>query len=490
MKVDTKGSTRSLRWHGVAITVADWLTALLLFAWIHSWLFGGMRVDIFGIAVSSRSPSAVLLQAALVATLRHLLVPSPHLFGRIAHWAFTPAGCRSQAAPSQTRSSQVGLVLGILVITRMLVFSAGVLAVYWLPLTGDPSRDLVFAAAKEAPYSTLQSRWDAGWYAGIVVDGYHWDATTGADKRQNVAFFPGFPLVTRMVQAVTDRLAIALDLPGFLGGSPHARAEINGTFVALSAFAVALLLLYRLAAIDLPPSSCRRAVVLCATYPFAYFFSAPYTESLFLMAVVGAFLSVRRGHTGWLLAYGVLAGVTRQTGFLVALPLVVAIVVDAGPLRQRPGLWLGALSPVAGAAAYSGYLWWAHGDPIAWVRAQAAWDPAGRWLHILQASSIREYLTTHPYDVAHLLAVLVMVPLVWASRRVHWSYCVFGALTLAVPLVMDVVPLGRISSIVFPAFIVMAAAPLRPAAFRTLVTVMFLLQLAAAALFYGWRPLY
>jgi len=39
-------------------------------------------------------------------------------------------------------------------------------------------------------------RWDAGWYAGIAKDGYHW---AGPDTQSSVAFFPLYPLLSRIL---------------------------------------------------------------------------------------------------------------------------------------------------------------------------------------------------------------------------------------------------------------------------------------------------
>ena len=60
------------------------------------------------------------------------------------------------------------------------------------------------------------------------------------------------------------------------------------------AFAWASRYLYRLARELMDDDRGAAAVALLAIYPFAVFFSAPYTEALFLLAMLGAWYHLRR----------------------------------------------------------------------------------------------------------------------------------------------------------------------------------------------------
>ena len=61
------------------------------------------------------------------------------------------------------------------------------------------------------------------------------------------------------------------------------------------AFLWALMLLYQLARDDLGDAPAAAAgVTLLASYPFSVFHAAVYTESLFLLAVIGAVLAFKR----------------------------------------------------------------------------------------------------------------------------------------------------------------------------------------------------
>ena len=51
----------------------------------------------------------------------------------------------------------------------------------------------------------LPVRWDAGWYLGIALNGYDYDANARPTAQQNVAFFPAYPMAMRAVTAWLSR---------------------------------------------------------------------------------------------------------------------------------------------------------------------------------------------------------------------------------------------------------------------------------------------
>ena len=210
-------------------------------------------------------------------------------------------------------------------------------------------------------------RWDAFWYLRIAEHGYqpHVEAVRGAR-----VFFPVYPLL----------------VAGAGGFADNAVALIGATVISLVALAVGLRLLHRLTAMELGAPVADATVLLLAFAPVAFFFSAPYTESVFLLASVGAFLAARSGR--WALA-GIAAAVasgTRSAGALLLLPLLILYLY--GPRADREGaprplgwralvprhrvrpdvLWL-ALAPV-GIAAFSLYLRQSTGDALAWAHFQ------------------------------------------------------------------------------------------------------------------------
>src|SRR5439155_13599742 len=122
-------------------------------------------------------------------------------------------------------------------------------------------------------------------------------------------FFPAFPLAVRVV--------------ALLFGGSKAAFILGGTVVSLGAFLAALTYVYLLAREELDDDQARAALWLLAAYPFACFFGAIYTESLFLLGAAGAFYHFRRGEWWRSGAWGVLVGLTRPNGFLLGVPLAI-----------------------------------------------------------------------------------------------------------------------------------------------------------------------
>jgi hypothetical protein len=148
--------------------------------------------------------------------------------------------------------------------------------------------------------------------------------------------------------------------------------------ISLMCMTVGLVLLYRLALLDLDERAARLTLVLVSLYPMSFFLSAVYTESLFLMLSVAAFYAARRER--WALAglCGGLCAATRSDGLVLLIPLGLLYLYGPRMVAASPGArawwrpryrvtrsaaWL-ALVP-AGLAAYLTYLTIAHGAPLA-----------------------------------------------------------------------------------------------------------------------------
>jgi hypothetical protein len=216
------------------------------------------------------------------------------------------------------------------------------------------------------------SRWDSAWYLAIAHSGYRADLGAFADSR--TAFFPLYPLGVRVLSD--------------LGPAP----VLAGVLLSLAAFAAALYGLHRLTVLELggvrASETARLTVLLTAFAPMAFYFSAVYSESLYMALSVGVFLCARRGQWAAAAVLAALAGATRNTGVALALPM--ALFYLYGPREDRrpdhPGarglhpryrvrrdaLWL-ALVP-AGLGLYMAHLALAGGDPLAPFNAQAAWS--------------------------------------------------------------------------------------------------------------------
>ncbi len=249
------------------------------------------------------------------------------------------------------------------------------------------------------------ARWDAAWY--LVIAHYGYRPELGSFTASRTAFFPLYPLGVRVMS----------DL-----GSPPLAA---GVLLSMTALAAGLYGLHRLTTLEvarlaLPAGGevARLVVLLTAFAPMAFYFSAVYSESLYLALSIGVFLCARRGRWASAAALGVLAAATRSTGVLLVVPLVLLYLYgpreDRDPDRadvwstgedcdadrarpdarraagehptagsllralrpryrvRREALWI-ALVP-AGLGLYMAYLALAGGDALAPFHAEAVWN--------------------------------------------------------------------------------------------------------------------
>lgn len=253
----------------------------------------------------------------------------------------------------------------------MAVWAAGLLGVLWLgKAPGSEQYDPAGMTRPFSPFADLllapAARWDAVWFLSIADDGYG----DSADKAK-AAFYPLYPLLSKLV--------------GFVVGSTVTGALL----VSLACFFAALVLLRKLADIELGERDGRVAVLLVAFFPSAFFFSGIYSESLFLLLSVGALLAARKERWMWAGIAAGLATLTRNSGAVLLVPLVLMYLYGPrgdgagdGPAaggawwrpRYAPGRQLAWLLLVPAAlAAYLGYIWIVLDDPFAPFSAQELW---------------------------------------------------------------------------------------------------------------------
>jgi hypothetical protein len=315
------------------------------------------------------------------------------------------------------------------------------------------------------------ARWDAVWYLEIAHSGY------GAE-RHRAAFFPLYPLL----------VAAAAEAGG---GSPAALLAAS-YLVALASFLAALVLLHRLVALELGRSLAGPTLLLLAFFPASLYFGAPYSESVFLLASVGAFYAARTGNWAWAGLAAAAAAATRSAGVLLVLAL--AVLYLWGPRADRPGpgrhplrpdaAWL-LLAPL-GLAEYALFLHLATGNGLAFLDVQDAWyrhfagPLGGIWDGIVAAfdgarqllSGSREHVYFKaaggdPYRVASMnlmlfgFLALALAACVGTLRRLPRAYGVYVATALVLPLSFPVGPqplmsLPRFLAVLFPIFMWLA----------------------------------
>ncbi len=355
------------------------------------------------------------------------------------------------------------------------------------------------------------ARWDAAWYLVIAHYGYH--PELGAFTSSRTAFFPLYPLGLRTISAL---------------GLPPVAA---GVALSVAALAAGLYGVHRLTTLELSrlTSAARRpgaaagasaapdtgsargaqtarlTVLATALSPMAFYFSAVYSESLYLALSVGVFWCARRGRWAWVGVLGALAGATRSAGLVLMVPALVLYLYGPrddrapdfparGAGARRGGrryrlrgnvLWL-ALLP-AGVAAYMAYLALAGGAPLEPFHAQEVWNRhfAGPYLGVWDGAraafeGLRQMLSfqsAHVYFTASAEAPMVsaghnlmlfafllaaLPAIVGVLRRLPAAYGAYVCAALALPLSYPVTPqplmsLPRFLVVLFPLFMWLGA---------------------------------
>ncbi len=329
------------------------------------------------------------------------------------------------------------------------------------------------------PLVGVWQRWDACWYSKIAAFGYE-------PAEMSANFWPLFPALMRVVA-------------GVVGGS----VALGGVIVSAIAYVLAMTGVHRLLAGDFDTTVARRTVLLISIFPSAFFLFAPFTEALFLALAVWTVAMARERR--WLLAFalGLLAALTRIQGIFLVLPIGWEALAASGALAWRPrrlgqgpaldarplaaGL-IAAAGPLVGFLAFFGYAGAVTGQtPLdtqdAWGGKEffAPWDVA--------AAAWQWTLDQHdPLQFVNLtLLVAFGVLLVAGVRRLPAAYTLFALPQIAL-LATRIQPIPLTSTsryllVIFPAFVVIALIPWRPARLAWMIlSVVFLAVLVQSFL--------
>jgi len=301
-------------------------------------------------------------------------------------------------------------------------FWAFLLSRLWVALwvysghAGRQPGSLGFAGAWEGVDNYWVNPWttfDSYWFLRIAAEGYNSMAS---------AFFPAYP-----------------SLLSLAGPNPIAMA-IWGVVISNLALLAALEVLKRLTEIEHDPAVARLAVWAVAFFPASAYFSAVYTESLFLLLLTSTFLSVRRGRWGWAGLLALAAALTRNSGLLIFLAMAIeygAAIRRKEPQLATPGSRRIALfsvsMPLIAFAAVQGYFLWRFGREAVGMANQEYYNREVSWPWMPILLDLREMVTSTLFnasDYIQVLTVLATFALVAMCRmRIRLSY---ATLTLGI----------------------------------------------------------
>lgn len=318
---------------------------------------------------------------------------------------------------------------------------------------------------------TATERQDALWFLRIAAEGYR-----AGDL--SAAFFPLYPIAVRIVTW----------LPGIgtLGAA---------LLVSNAAFLGSLVLLHGIARLEFGGDRdvAERAVRYAALFPTAFFLMAPYSESLFLCATLGAFWFARRDRWGLAAIAGLGAGLTRGVGLV--LPLALAFeAVRARDVRRVAARLAAASVPALGVALYLGAWWRWAGEPLAPLDAQSSWRPEAAAPWSTFARGVEHAVRFGGWSLVDALIVIgVLAVLIAGGRLLRPSYTAYGLASLALPMFATFpdrpfLSMPRFCAVLFPVALVLARQRVipEPAVTATLAAGWAIL----AVLFVNWQYIF
>jgi Mannosyltransferase (PIG-V) len=302
-----------------------------------------------------------------------------------------------------------------------------------------------------------------GWYHYDAI-AYTTVAHQGYTDPHYAAFFPFWPLLIHILGAP-------------FGGSLDAY-YIVGLLMANVFFFLAMVLFHQLISREFDPTIAKAALLYLAFYPYAIFFFAGYTESLFLLLALGIFLLLRsRKMRYWWLAglLGFLATMTRSTGLVLMVPIFVVALQRywLGAQFQLTSWWqkLHSLAPMLvvplGLGTYMAYLGVTKGNPLLYSSVESEWH---RHFELPWVGLVREisqiYHPSAPHSASNFLdlafTLIPLIILVVGWKRLPLHYTLFGVavavFSLSFPSLTQepLISVPRYMVVIFPMFIIFA----------------------------------
>ena len=262
-------------------------------------------------------------------------------------------------------------------------------------------------------------RWDASHYLGLIKNWY----VTEGDARLHLVFMPLYPALGRGLYL--------LGVPAFAAAMLISNGALLGCGFAM----------YALVKETYGCAAAKRTVWLFMLCPMTFFYSMPYTESVFLLTTLLAVLMARRGRFGWAVLFGALAANARIVGAAAAIPIFWEMLAA----RRKRGLTAGGaalcvlktLPVLLGTLAYFALNWQLHGDPLKFLEFQRenwgqsfgslAWTAQYTLVYAVRYSNVLNRLGVWIPQAAVLLGVPALMACRW--RKQHPGDAAYGIVT-------------------------------------------------------------
>jgi hypothetical protein len=316
------------------------------------------------------------------------------------------------------------------VTARILLFAAWVTAA----ATSDKLIDDRVQTIKEGLFA-----WDGTFYRAIAQDGYD-----GVDQ-EALRFFPLYPLLARLLS------------PLALG-----REDVMLIVIAnVCALGAGVMLRRYVLQLGHPKATADLAVWLLMLSPAAFVLVMGYTEALFILVCLVAFVAARNSAWRWVFIAGFAAGATRPVGLALSVPLLLLALPGWRALAPRQLVARGAaiISPFIGSLAYLAWVEWKYDD--GWLPIDVQQDLRGGFVfplvRLFQAVG-DAFGDERLGDGLHMPFAVAMVALVvLAFWRLPLADALFAALLVLTALAAENLnSIERYGLAAFPLIVVLA----------------------------------
>lgn len=169
----------------------------------------------------------------------------------------------------------------------------------------------------------MHARQDSAWYFSIAHEGYRFSK----EEQSNVSFLPLYPVLMKygyeLLKPITPNLIL------------YHRYLLSGTLISIISIFLATIILYKLLRLDADSKTAFLAIFLLLIFPTSYFFTAIYTESLFLFLAVCTFYFARKNQFVLAGLAGFFAALTRPVGIFLFIPVVIELISKKKELSQK-----------------------------------------------------------------------------------------------------------------------------------------------------------
>jgi hypothetical protein len=243
-----------------------------------------------------------------------------------------------------------GNIIKYFVLSRLLVIFSALVGSRYIPIN-----NLEGIWNIQIPFFDLFARWDSAFYLAIAKSGYSIDSTW--------AFRPFFPLMMKVGS-----------IPFYFFSDVDAQLVIAGFFLNAVFFLITLNIIYKLTLRLFSEKVANTTGLLIAFCPAAIFFSAIYTESLFLLLVAATFILIEKSRVTSSGISGLLAGLTRPEGIFVLIPIFIRNFKLNAQLKTKVTAIISCLIVLSSLLVILLIAWGIKGNPLIIFSVENQWS--------------------------------------------------------------------------------------------------------------------